>query len=233
MSKSSTEIIEIQLGFRRAAVVCSLYSNSWQSIRTDKKRRIQFCLGIQGALSHINRLSFQFENLSLGERSAPSITWSSQEWMPSAQSQKHAISLRVSSDGSKTTDKDERHSRRCEATLLTWQRRSKKLTSSSEISGRASGRVRDLFNGALECVRSSLFDLQEIVENDFSKAFATKSSSFVEYLKLKGYRVFRANALKSKMNTVETHLKDASSNLWHLIGILANAVKTDSRANLV
>ncbi len=38
--------------------------------------------------------------------------------------------------------------------------------------------------------------------------------------------------MNSKMNTVETQLKDASGNLWHLIGILANAVKTESRAIL-
>ncbi len=86
-----------------------------------------------------------------------------------------------------------------------------------------------LFNGTLECVRRSLFDLNETVEKDFSKAFATKTGSFLEYLKSKGYQVFRANALNNKMNTVETQLKDASNNLLHLIVMLANALKIDSR----
>ncbi len=53
-----------------------------------------------------------------------------------------------------------------------------------------------LFNEALECVRRSLFDLDETVENEFAKAFETRSSCFSKRLKSTGYRVLRANALE-------------------------------------
>ncbi len=92
--------------------------------------------------------------------------------------------------------------------------------------------VCDLFNGALQRARSSLFDFDEAVENDFSKAFAAKNSGLVEHLKSTGYRVFRANSLNCKMNTVEAQLNDASNKLMHLIAIMAIALKIDSRTLL-
>ncbi len=47
-------------------------------------------------------------------------------------------------------------------------------------------------------------------------------------LKSKGYRVFRANALNTKMNAVETQIEKASSELLQLTTVLANALKFDS-----
>ncbi len=86
-----------------------------------------------------------------------------------------------------------------------------------------------LFNTTLESVRRSLLDWNETVHMNISKAFPTRSSSFVEHLKSKGYRVFRASALSSKMNSVEAQIKDACNDLLHLIVMLANALKVDSR----
>ncbi len=89
--------------------------------------------------------------------------------------------------------------------------------------------VYPLFNTTLESVRRSLQDLHETVHTNFSKAFATRSSSFVEHLTSKGYRVFRASALISKVNSVEAQIRDASNDLLHLIVLLAIALKVDKR----
>ncbi len=73
-----------------------------------------------------------------------------------------------------------------------------------------------LFNGTLEHVRDSLRDADAAVEKEISKAFAGNSSSFMCVLKTQGHRLFRANALNAKMNTVEATVEEASNDLMHL-----------------
>ncbi len=88
--------------------------------------------------------------------------------------------------------------------------------------------VSALFDSTLNRVRDELNDVDAAVEKNFSKPFAGSSSSFLGALKSKGYRVFRANALTSKMNVVERRIKEVSNELLQLIIMFSNALKLDS-----
>ncbi len=87
--------------------------------------------------------------------------------------------------------------------------------------------VAALFDRTLNHVRENLSDA-DAVEKDISKAFAG-SSSFVGVLKAKGRRVFRANALMSRINATETKINQASNQLPHLTTLLTTAVKVETR----
>ncbi len=80
----------------------------------------------------------------------------------------------------------------------------------------------------MERVRDTLRIADATLEKELSKAFGGSGGGVVNALKWKGYRFVRSNALLSKMNNVETQVKEASNELLHLISMLANALKYDS-----
>ncbi len=82
-----------------------------------------------------------------------------------------------------------------------------------------------VFNETFAFVRQSLDESITTMEQSFSMAFAQGSSTAMKKLLSMTLRVVRATALKSKMDSVESLIKDASSQLLQLTLALVNALK--------
>ncbi len=82
-----------------------------------------------------------------------------------------------------------------------------------------------VFNETFASVRQSLDESSATMEQSFSKVFAQSSSSWMEKLRSKALRVMRASALKNRMDSVESLIRDASTQLLQLTLALGNALK--------